>query len=90
MKSLKSTYRKWQKDHPNFITPELIKIEQASDKIIIELSEGTDFNHKPMYGVTIAEYKGSGKFSTFEHSDESKPFYSRIEAEKYFKKKVSI
>ena len=45
MASIKD-FRKWQKEHPNFMTPDIIKVKQIGS-LFIELSEGIDFNHNP-------------------------------------------
>lgn len=80
---VKTTYRKWQKEHPNFMTPELVKYERKGN-YIIELSEGEDFNHKPFYGVSIIKDKGNGEFETDHDSGLNQSFHSRAEAEAHF------
>jgi hypothetical protein len=83
--SVKS-YRKWQKEHPNFMTPYVIKTERKGD-YIIEVSEGTGMNREPFYGVSIIKQDGE-KFNTQNHpySEKSKSFYSKTEALSYAQK----
>ena len=80
-------YRKWAKIHPNFMTPHIISLKDR-DVHIIELSEGTDFNHKPIYGVTLLRMCGS----TFTTSSEvfngekiDQMFYSKESAKHHIK-----
>lgn len=54
---LKKDFRKWAKGHENFMTPTIVKLLQE-ENFIIEISQGSDFNHISMYGVTIIEQKG--------------------------------
>lgn len=38
----------------NIMTPKLIEFDWiVSQKVVYELSEGTDFKHKPIFGLTI-------------------------------------
>lgn len=76
--------RKWAKEHPKFMTPNILKLRK-SGFTFVELSSGTDFNHNSIYGVSIIEFKNN-EFKT--GSDKSKMFYSREEAEIYFKKVI--
>lgn len=52
------TYKAWFKENYNFMTPELIDYEILDNGYIVEFSEGTTFDHKPFYGVTLLGYKG--------------------------------
>jgi len=57
-----SEYRKWQRKHPNFMTPHIIGLYKYGE-LIIELSEGTGFSSDTIYGVTEVSAKG-GKFKS--------------------------
>ena len=82
----KSDFRKWQRDHSNFITPHIKKLEQSGN-YFIELSEGIGFEHKPLYGVSIIHW-GGDKFYSIGHKHEnlSKLFHNYAEALAYFNK----
>lgn len=72
-------YRKWAKQHPNFITPHIISLRNVGT-YVIELSEGTDFDRKPIYGVTTLKLSGS-TFNNMPQIDGlNKMFYSKTEA----------
>ena len=49
--ALKNAFRSWQKDHPNFVTPHILKLTQKGDTII-ELSEGRGFTGEGVCGVS--------------------------------------
>lgn len=86
-KSIIKEFKTWQKEHPNFMTPNIVKAEQIDDKYIVELSEGTDFEHKPFFGVTVIEYDESAKpFKINGHPfDEGRqPFHSKDEARNHW------
>ena len=55
-------YRKWAKIHPNFMTPHIMKLIEC-DPYVIEISDGTDFNRKQIFGVSVFKMCGS----TFEN-----------------------
>lgn len=78
-------YKQWAKAHPNFMTPDLISVRKCGN-YFIELSEGSDFNNKPCYGVSVIEcVDGEFKSGT---TTQSKAFFgstARIKAECYFK-----
>jgi len=82
----KSDVKKWAKEHPNFITPNRIKLRKDGN-YFIELSEGRGFNDNAIYGVSLIHWDGE-KFTTQGHkySDRSKSFSDRKEAEDYYKK----
>lgn len=50
-KNLKSAYKSWQKDHPNFMTPHILGLTQKGNTIV-ELSEGRGFEEERIYGVS--------------------------------------
>lgn len=54
---LKQLFRRWQADHPNFMTPYILEIIQRGNTII-EISEGTGFEHDAIYGVSILDWNG--------------------------------
>jgi len=78
-------FRAWHKDHYNFMTPYLKKTKIVNDKTIIELSEGTDFNHKAIYGVTVIIKVDNGFKSDNGLSNNNKLFYELKEASNYIK-----
>lgn len=80
----KIPFRHWQKEHPNFMTPHVIKTIEHKN-YIIEVSEGTDFNHKNIYGVSLIKVESDGTFKT-DTSGKSKMFYSEREAKYYAEK----
>ena len=55
-KGLKQAFRYWQKEHPNFITNDIVKIEAVEDLFIIELSEGRGIESTKLYGVSLIVY----------------------------------
>lgn len=77
---IKSKFRNWQKEHPNFMTPYIIKLIQKGNDFI-EISEGTDFKNQKIYGVTLIHHK-KGEFKT-DTSGKSQMFYSKEKAYKY-------
>jgi len=56
---LESEFRTWHKEHPNFMTPHIRQLK-AVDNFILELSEGTDFDHNPMFGVSAIKKTEKG------------------------------
>ena len=47
-------FKKWNKEHKNFMTPDVISIKQKGNRIY-ELSEGTGFENEPIYGASELE-----------------------------------
>jgi hypothetical protein len=39
--------------NPNIFTPDVIRYEMLSGTVAVELSEGEDFEHKPLVGTTF-------------------------------------
>lgn len=76
-------FRSWQKKHPNFVTPEVIKAKKKGNKFI-ELSQGWGFNNDRIYGVSVINYK-NGKFEAGT-SNKSKSFFSKAKALSYYNK----
>jgi len=91
--TLPNEFRKWQKIHPNPMTPELKKTRQADGKII-ELAKS---RRDEFYGVAVwekeeetCEYCDEDRekhamFSAVDH-DLNKSFHDREEARNYFEK----
>lgn len=82
MEDLKEEFRAWQKKHPNFMTPHIIKL-LGFDDFVVELSEGTGINHEPIYGVTLEKRIGEFDFvghggKMFYNFDEAKGFADEI------------
>ena len=69
---IRKDFRAWQKEHPNFMTPH-IRQTKIVDGVIIELSEGTDFEHKPMYGVSAAKQIDGSTFKMVNEIGNFKP-----------------
>lgn len=76
----KAGFRTWHKDHPNFMTPEIIEIFEKGDKVV-EISRGTGFEDEPIFGVTKLR-----KTSTGYNSLGGKMFYTIDEARSFAKK----
>jgi len=73
-------FRKWNKEHKNFMTPNILKVKQK-ENYFLELSEGTGFNNNKIFGVSLIYWNGK----QFKIGDEkSKMFYSKNGAIKYF------
>jgi hypothetical protein len=70
----------------NIITPHIIS-HRVRGNTVIEFSSGTDFEHKPIYGVTVRTYKWADEWGS---PDLSKPFHSRAEADNYIKKLMEV
>jgi len=67
MKGPKGVFLKEFGDAPNLITPNVIEYGWIKGgKIAYELSVGSDFDRKPMYGVTIVSVNEDGT-TTSEH-----------------------
>jgi hypothetical protein len=81
----KREFRKWQKEHPNFMTPTVLKVVPVGKQRGIELSQGEDFDHKAIYGVSLFKRKKEGGFQTGFKG--SKMFHNRLTAEEYIKSK---
>lgn len=82
---IKKDFRAWQKEHPNFITPNIKQIKIVNN-FILELSEGTDFEHKPMFGVSAAKQIDGSTFKMVRqigNFEPSKPFHDFSEAKKH-------
>lgn len=84
MAEIKKEFKEWQREHPNFMTPNLIDVDTVSD-VVIELSEGTDFEQKPLYGVTaIMKTREGFKTVSSIESEPNKPFSDINKAKEYF------
>lgn len=66
-KTLKSAFKFWQKSHPNFITPDVLRVETVRDFIIIEISTGKGIITPVLYGVSAFVYDKLGH--TFNNID---------------------
>lgn len=65
----------WRGRGRNFMTPEPIEYIETDNGFLVELSEGTGFNHEPIFGVSVADASGERL-----HDPESQMFYSRSDA----------
>ena len=83
-------YKRWQKEHPNFITPHILSVKQRDD-FFVELSEGTGMEHQPIFGVSILHSKGNGEFETLSRYEEgvSTSFPDKVEAQQHQQKLLS-
>lgn len=81
---LKQKFRDWQKDHPNFMTPEIVSLEVVNGKII-ELSKGKRiFEQCYFYGVSVFKENNEEPFTGFETLTEyGEPFDVYEEALSY-------
>ena len=82
----KLRFKMWQKQHPNFMTPDVEELQTKGDKFF-ELSSGSkmfsnNYNDR-MYGVSVLKKKGL-KFETV--PDLGKPFDDKKKAKAYMKK----
>lgn len=78
---IKKAFRKWQKQHPNFMTPRIVELLRKGNKII-EVSEGR-FLQDNLYGVSFFEQAGERDFSLIR---EGQSFNSLTRAKKYAEK----
>ena len=51
-------FRRWQKDHYNFMTPQIVSLRDRG-VYIIELSKGRGIRNDTIYGVTLVKMSGS-------------------------------
>lgn len=80
-------FKQWQLKHPNFITPNVIKVIQVNNSFI-ELSEGLGFDRDTfIYGVSKIDYV-NGEFKTDIDSNLNKCFSSKRLAEAHFKRVI--
>lgn len=56
--ALKESFRKWQVDHPNFMTPHVVSLQEKGN-LIIEISSGTGFDRENIYGVSLFQWNGA-------------------------------
>jgi hypothetical protein len=67
------------------MTPHLRKVKVVNDTTLVELSEGSDFDHKPIYGVTVIKKIDNGFKSDNELNNFNGLFYTFNEAIEYVK-----
>jgi len=78
-------FRKWQRKHPNFMTPDILKLKKVSDKHLVELSKGRGIDGENIYGVSVLERTKEGGFvGGFDKL--SKMFYSEGKAIRHMDK----
>ena len=73
----------WQGQGKNFMTPDVIEYI-TTPRFLVELSEGTGFDHEPIYGVTVATLDGEpdhDRSQMFHSLDDAREF---IEIELYW------
>ena len=87
MSKIIDEFERWQRDHYNFITPDLIRCRGIGEKYIVELSGGSGLRGERIYGVTLLK-KEDDSFSTDVGNEigVNKAIFARGEAEKYFYK----
>jgi len=76
-------FTEWQKEHPNFVTPNLLEYDKIG-KYVVELSEGTGIKNEPIFGVTLLE-KEDDHFTSVGMGF-SQPFWDKRTASDYFDK----
>ena len=78
-------FKKWQKEHPNFITPDIVKVKQNNNRVV-ELSKGYGIDNKELFGVSVIIWNETkGTYETQYDSGLNKCFNSLKEAEEHFK-----
>ncbi len=84
-------FRKWQKNHYNFVTPKLLRVRVCKD-IVVELSEGTDMEHKPLFGVSLFRHLSTAGFRILKEGDLelNRCFGSRAAATEYLQALVLV
>jgi len=83
--TIKSEFRKWQKNNYNFMTPDMVKLWQRKS-YVVELSRGSGFSGE-IWGVTIAKREGKRDFNTSRHrySELNQSFSTKSDAVQYIK-----
>lgn len=69
-------YAYYAKQGKNFMTPDVIEYIDTP-RFLVELSEGTGFDHEPIYGVTVATLDGE------RDHDRSQMFFSLDDAREH-------
>ncbi len=70
----------------NFMTPRILGYDWIKDQeIAYELSEGEDFDHESIFGVSVVRLKADGKTERL-LEPVSGVFWSKIEAKQHIKK----
>lgn len=86
MSGLKSRFRSWQKDHYNFMSPQIRGLWVVGG-LVVELSEGSPFLGLAVRGVSVYEETLSGSFKEFKEGQYNKPFtgekWENVEAEAF-------
>lgn len=67
----------WKSQGKNMMTPDIIDYVDAPNGLLVELSQGTGFNHEPIFGVSVADADGNRLF------DESQMFHSLEDARQH-------
>lgn len=84
MKTIIKDFRKWNKEHKNFMTPRILKVKQIKN-YFIEFSEGEGFNnHNLIYGITIIQFKNNSFTTQHDLKQVSKCFENKRLADDYF------
>ena len=76
MKNVEKKFRKWSKEHCNFMTPDLLKVV-VGHNYIIEVTKGNDFSNKTIFGVSL--FKNNSSFSRYPEDDFSECVESLVE-----------
>lgn len=80
----RAEYRKWQKSHPNLMTPRVLSLK-TKGKSVVELSKGQGIlGSEDLFGVTKLTKVGAGTFKSAAFGN--KLFRNETEARKYAKK----
>lgn len=68
----------WRSQGKNFMTPGVIEYRDLPNGYMVELSEGTGFDHEPIFGVSVADADGNRLFEP-----ESQMFWSLEDARRH-------
>jgi len=76
--------REYVEHSRNFMTPRIVSYGKITPSIAYEVSQGTDFNHNPIWGVSIAQLMTDGK--TVRRTDLSCMIREREQVWEYIRK----
>lgn len=80
---IRRDFRRWQKKHPNFMTPHIDKLFIKGEDVV-EVSSGRGIDNREIYGVTHMKRLSTGNFKT----EGGEMFYSRDIALEVAKEKL--
>jgi len=71
------------------MTPHILSLKEKGNKII-ELSEGTGIDDKPIFGVTVIQQIDGDDFQSITNMDWNKMFHSKPEAINHIEKLLKV